>query len=59
MTTKDFQKKSELTIFFSYFKPHMKYFLLDMSSAMMIAVIDLAFPFVTRWCLYTLIPDNN
>ena len=59
MTTKDFQKKSELSIFFSYFKPHMKYFLLDMSSAMMIAVIDLAFPFVTRWCLYTLIPDNN
>ena len=37
----------------------MRLFLLDILSALMIAVIDLAFPFVTRWCLYTLIPDNN
>ena len=59
MTTKDFQSRSELSIFLSYFKPHLRLFLLDIFSALMIAVIDLAFPFVTRWCLYTLIPDNN
>ena len=59
MTTKDFQNRSELSIFLSYFKPHLRLFLLDILSALMIAVIDLAFPFVTRWCLYTLIPDNN
>ena len=59
MTTKDFQNRSELSIFLSYFKPHLRLFLLDILSALMIAVIDLMFPFVTRWCLYTLIPDNN
>lgn len=59
MTTKDFQSRSELSIFLSYFKPHLRLFLLDIFSALMIAVIDLAFPFVTRWCLCTLIPDNN
>lgn len=50
--------RSELKFFLSYFKPHMKLFLLDMSSALIIALIDLSFPAVSRWCMYTLIPQR-
>ena len=44
MTTRQFQESSALRIFLSYFKPHRKLFFLDMCCALMIAVIDLAFP---------------
>ncbi|MGM9998846.1 MAG: ABC transporter ATP-binding protein [Candidatus Bruticola sp.] len=54
----DFKNQSELQIFLSYFKPHKKLFFLDMSCALAISVIDLAFPAVSRWCLYTLLPQN-
>ena len=54
----NFQKKSELQIFISYFKPHKKLFFLDMACALMIAIIDLAFPFISRWCMYVLLPEN-
>ena len=57
-TQKDFRKWSELRIFLSYFRPHRKLFYLDMVSALAIAVIDLAFPAVSRWCMYTLLPAN-
>ena len=42
MTTKDFQRKSPLTIFLSYFKNHLGLFILDVSCAVGIAIIDLA-----------------
>ena len=58
MTTKDFQQKSALQIFLSYFKPHRKLFLLDMACALMISVIDLAFPYVSRRCMYELLPES-
>lgn len=58
MTAKDFKNKSELQIFFSYFKPHKKLFFLDMICALAIALIDLAFPFVSRWCMYSLLPEH-
>ena len=57
-TQKDFRNRSELRIFLSYFRPHRKLFYLDMVSALAIAVIDLAFPAVSRWCMYTLLPAN-
>lgn len=58
MNQKDFKNKSEMQIFLSYFRPHRKLFLLDMVCALAIAVIDLAFPFISRWCMYKLLPDN-
>ena len=58
MTTQEFQQKSSLRIFLSYFKPHRKLFLLDMACALMISIIDLAFPFVSRWCMYELLPES-
>ena len=48
MTTKDYQTRSPLRIFLSYFKPHRRLFALDMTCAFLIAVIDLAFPLVSR-----------
>ena len=58
MTTKDFQRKSPLTIFLSYFKNHRKLFALDMSCAVLIAIIDLAFPLITRSALYDMLPNQ-
>lgn len=58
MTQRDFRNWSELRIFLSYFRPHRKLFYLDMVSALAIALIDLAFPAVSRWCMYTLLPAN-
>ena len=59
MTAKDFQKKSLLSIFLSYFKPHLGLFFLDMACARMISLIDLAFPYVSRMCMYDLIPESR
>ncbi len=59
MTTRDFHKQSLLGIFLSYFRPHLGLFLLDMACALAISLIDLAFPYVSRMCLYELIPDSR
>ena len=58
MTTQQFQENSALRIFLSYFKPHKRLFILDMCCALMIAMIDLAFPYVSRWCMYQLLPRS-
>ena len=58
MTTKDFQKKSPLMIFLSYFKNHKKLFAIDVLCAVCIAAIDLAFPLVTRSALYDMLPGK-
>ena len=49
MTTREFQEKSIFKIFISYFKPHKKLFILDLCCALMISMIDLAFPYISRW----------
>lgn len=54
----NFNEKSEFRIFISYFKPHRKLFFADMFCALVISLIDLAFPFISRWCMYTLLPEN-
>ena len=58
MTTKDYREKSPLLIFLQYFKNHKKLFALDVSCAVGIAAIDLAFPLVTRSALYDLLPNQ-
>ena len=58
MTDKDFQKKSPLLIFLSYFKNHKGLFIVDILCAMGIAGIDLAFPLVTRSALYDMLPNQ-
>ena len=58
MTTKDFQKKSPLMIFLSYFGNHKGLFAVDILCAVTIAAIDLAFPLVTREALYQWLPNQ-
>ena len=58
MTTKDFQRKSPLVIFLSYFKNHKKLFFIDVLCAVGIAAIDLLFPLVTRSALYDMLPEK-
>lgn len=45
-----------IRLLLSYFKPHRKIFLLDISCAVLIALIDLAFPFISRYSMYELLP---
>lgn len=59
MTTQEFQKKSIMQIFLSYFRPHKRLFFLDMFCALLIALVDLAFPFVSRMVMYDLLPEGN
>ena len=44
---------------FSYFRPHMKIFALDMFCAIMVAAVDLAFPLVSRKAMYDLLPGKE
>ncbi len=56
-TKKDFTK-SDLAIFISYILPHKKLFAIDMLLSALIAAIDLAFPYITRKAMNTLLPDK-
>ena len=58
MTTKEYQKKSPIGIFLSYFARNKRLFFVDLLCALLIACIDLAFPLVTRSALYTMLPNN-
>ena len=42
----------------SYFKPHMKLFVIDMICAVVAAAIELAFPAVSRYAMYSLLPEK-
>lgn len=57
-STKYYQKHSVLRIFLSYFKAHRGLFALDMVCALLVSVIDVAFPLVTRRVLYDLLPNE-
>ena len=50
--------RSDLAVFFSFFRPHLGLFALDMSCAVAVAVIDLAFPYITRISMQTLLPEK-
>ena len=59
MTTEEYRKKSPLGIFLHYFGNHKRLFALDIGCATLIALIDLAFPLVTRKSLYDLLPNGK
>lgn len=44
---------------FSYFRPHIRIFALDMFCAIMVAAVDLAFPLVSRKAMYDLLPEKQ
>ncbi|WP_286231712.1 ABC transporter ATP-binding protein [Neobacillus mesonae] len=45
--------------FFSYYKPHRKLFVLDFSSAVVVAILELAFPLAVQWFIDDLLPGGN
>ena len=59
MTTEEYRKKKPLAIFLHYFKNHRRLFAIDITCALLIALIDLAFPLVTRASLYDLLPNGK
>ncbi len=52
-------KKKLFSTFVSYYKPHYKLFFLDMSCALLIALIDLFFPMLTRQVIGTVLPAGQ
>lgn len=55
---KDFKNRGYLRIFASYYKPHWKLFLLDMVCALLICIVDLLFPMVSREAMQNLLPNQ-
>ncbi|GAA0286762.1 ATP-binding cassette subfamily B protein [Gracilibacillus halotolerans] len=45
--------------FFSYYKPHKRLFVIDFSSAVIVAMLELAFPIAVQWLIDDLLPDGN
>lgn len=52
---KDYSKNS-LAVFLSYFGPHWKLFTVDMLCAVLLSVVDLIFPIVSRHSMQVLLP---
>ena len=48
-----------LAKFFSYYKPHKRLFIIDFSSAIFVAILELAFPLAVQWFIDTLLPTNE
>jgi ATP-binding cassette subfamily B protein len=45
--------------FFSYYLPHRRLFFLDFSSAVVVAILELAFPLAVQWFIDKLLPSND
>lgn len=50
--------QSLFRIFLSYFPAHRKLFILDMTCAFIMAAVDVAFPLVSRYVMYDLLPEK-
>ncbi|MGM9606890.1 MAG: ABC transporter ATP-binding protein [Oscillospiraceae bacterium] len=58
MTREQMKQKSTLAVFASYYKPHLGLFVLDMVCALLIALVDLAFPYLSRLSLQKYLPEK-
>lgn len=45
--------------FFTYYLPHKKLFILDFSSAIVVAILELGFPLAVSWFIDELLPEGN
>ncbi|MFS0576261.1 ABC transporter ATP-binding protein [Sporosarcina sp. 179-K 3D1 HS] len=45
--------------FFSYYKPHRRLFIIDFSSAVFVALLELAFPVAVQWFIDSLLPSGD
>ena len=53
------QTKGLLKRFMSYYKPHIKLFSMDMGASLLVSMIGIVYPIVTRTMLNDLIPNRN
>ncbi len=56
---RDFKNDRPVRIFASYYRPHIKLFILDMVCALIVSIIDLAFPYLTRMSMNTFLPQSK
>ncbi|CEG24064.1 Putative multidrug export ATP-binding/permease protein [Planococcus massiliensis] len=45
--------------FFKYYKPHKRLFIIDFSSAVIVAILELAFPVAVQWFIDELLPSGE
>ncbi|MEH7307167.1 ABC transporter ATP-binding protein [Neobacillus drentensis] len=45
--------------FFSYYRPHKRLFILDFVSAIVVAILELAFPLAMKWFIDKLLPSED
>jgi ATP-binding cassette, subfamily B, bacterial len=45
--------------FYTYYIPHKKLFMIDFSSAVIVAILELGFPLAVKWFIDTLLPEND
>ncbi len=45
--------------FFTYYKPHKRLFIIDFSSAIIVAILELAFPLAVQWFIDHLLPTGE
>lgn len=45
--------------FFTYYLPHKRLFILDFSSAVIVAILELGFPLAVQWFIDDLLPSGN
>lgn len=55
----EFYNSKPLKIFFSYYKPHLKIFLLDMFCAVLISLIDICFPMISKFTIDSILPEQK
>ena len=55
----EFFNQKSWKIFLSYYKPHWKIFALDILCAVLIALIDIIFPMVSKYTIDSIIPNKN
>ena len=58
MKQRDYKNWGVMHIFLSYFRPHWKLFLLDMLCAFSVALVDLAYPLISRSAMYDMLPNH-
>ncbi|TWT02285.1 ABC transporter ATP-binding protein [Planomicrobium sp. CPCC 101079] len=49
----------KLKQFFAYYKPHKRLFIIDFSSAIVVAILELAFPLAVQWFIDSLLPSGE
>ena len=59
LKNRDYKHTHPMRIFLSYYGPHKHLFILDMVCAFLICLIDLAFPYVSRLSMRTLLPERQ